>query len=209
MTMLVLQDHVVRMAFCMLLSFASVAFSTACRRDQEADAKDRAVAEAKARLEDALIFPAEFRVEDDSVNEFVRRAMTDCASGDYERFRGLWSGREEPLPRADYEQGWQAVQRISVRALEEVAIASRSQDADQAVETAYALMADVALDPAHRAGRREPDRKVVLMVTRERGIWRLAHPPEAMESWVRQLVEARDTAGSERVPPSTTDDATE
>lgn len=206
---LAFQEPAARMAFCAFVCITFVALSAACRRDQELDAADQAVEQAKARLEESLIFPEELRVEDDSVNDFVERAMAGCASGDYERFRGLWGGREEPLPRAEYEQGWQAVQNISVRALEKVALAPRSRDADEEPRTAYALMADVALDPAHRAGRREPDRKVVLMLTRERGAWRLASPPDAMESWIRQFVESRDAASSEPLTPTTTRDATD
>ncbi len=197
------------MAFYAFVCITSAALNVACRRDQELDAADQAVEEAKARLEESLIFPPELRAEDDSVNDFVERAMAGCASGDYEQFRSLWGGKEEPLPRAEYEQGWQAVQNISVRALEKVALAPRSRNPEDGVRTTYALMADVALDPAHRAGRREPDRQVVLMLTRERGAWRLASPPDAMESWIRQLVESRDAASSEPLTPTTTRDPTD
>jgi len=133
-----------------------------------------------------LVFPDEFHVGDKTVNAFVRRAMADCASGDYQKFRLLWSAREELLPRGEYDQGWQAVEEIRIRALQEVILAADPDHGRKEDQPVYVLVADVALDPAHRAGRNEPSREVVLMVVSEQGSWRLARPPKNMRSWIKQ-----------------------
>jgi hypothetical protein len=139
-----------------------------------------------------LFFPDEFHVGDETVNDFVRRAMADCASGDYQKFRLLWSTREEPLPRGEYDQGWQAVQEIRIRALQEVILAADPERGRKEDQTVYGLAADVSLDPAHRAGKKEPSREVVLMVVSEQGSWRLARPPKAMRDWIKQRATIKD-----------------
>ncbi len=139
-----------------------------------------------------LVFPDEYHVGDETVNTFVRRAMADCASGDYQKFRLLWSAREEPLPRGEYDQGWQAVQEIRIRALREVILAADPERGREEDQTVYGLAADVSLDPAHRAGRKEPSREVVLMVVSEQGSWRLARPPKAMRDWIKQRATSND-----------------
>lgn len=139
-----------------------------------------------------LIFPDKFHVGDETVNTFVRRAMADCASGDYQKFRLLWSAREEPLPRGEYDQGWQAVQEIRIRALQEVVLAADPERGREEDQTVYGLAADVSLDPAHRAGRKEPSREVVLMVVSEQGSWRLARPPKTLRDWIKQRATSND-----------------
>jgi hypothetical protein len=139
-----------------------------------------------------LIFPVDYYAKDETVNTFVRRAMADCASGDYQKFRLLWSAREEPLPRGEYDQGWQAVQEIRIRVLQEVILAADPQRGRQEDQTVYGLAADVSLDPAHRAGRKEPSREVVLMVVSEQGSWRLARPPQDMRNWIKQRATSND-----------------
>lgn len=160
----------------------------ACSPDAE-DTKtgDRQDTAARKRP-DLLRFPADLHVADASVNAFVKEAMLNCASGDYDRFRLLWSTQEEPLPRGDYEQGWQAVQTITLRALRKVMLAADSKQGGDQYRTVYVLLADVALDPTQRAGEREPNREVVLMMVQEQGAWRLAHPPKAMRAWIKTQI---------------------
>ncbi len=136
-----------------------------------------------------LVFPDSLYVEDASVNAFVRRAMDVCGRGEYEAFRLLWSTREDPLTRADFETGWQAVQEIRIRALEHVLLAAdNSADAAAEKRPAYAVFAEVQLDPNLPAGQREPHREVVLMVVREREEWRLGHAPKSVRTWLKERI---------------------
>lgn len=179
-------------AALLLLSASLFLSCPACTPDAEdTKAADRQDAAARRRP-DLLRFPADLHMADASVNAFVKEAMLHCASGDYNRFRLLWSAKEEPLSRDDYEQGWQAVQKIAVRALKKVMLAADSKHRGDPSRKVYVLLAEVALDPTHRAGAREPNREVVLMMVREQGAWRLAHPPKAMRAWIKTQIKKID-----------------
>lgn len=177
-------------ALGMLLALNSLPLlGPACKRtDESAPAGGSGEAPPPPPAE-LLVFPDEVRVEDPSVNEFVESAMTACASGDYERFRLLWSVRQEPLPRNEYEEGWQAVQKIEIRALERAFLSNGTEPQLSETEKAYVILADVSLDPTRRAGQREPLREVVLMMVREQDTWRLTRAPKALRNWVRDKIQ--------------------
>ena len=173
----------------------------ACRRDEPEKTSAAAPSSGAAisKQPDLLVFPDELRVADATVNEFVTKAMTTCAAGDYEDFRLLWSVREDPLPREEFEQGWHAVQTIKVRALEKVMLDADPNAGRTEPETVYALLTEVTLDPAQRAGQKEPQRHVVLMLAREHEQWRIAHAPKPMRDWVKKKFAAAPIDS----PPST------
>jgi hypothetical protein len=136
---------------------------------------------------DILVFPPELHVKDESANRFLTRAMKTCGDGEYESFRSLWSILEQPLPRGDFDQGWQAVQEIRIRAFQQVFLERGRDGKKPEGETVYVVFADVSLDPSHRAGEREPHREVALMLVREKDEWRLAKAPAKMRKWVKNL----------------------
>jgi len=179
-----------------------VVMTSACRRDESAE-KTSATASspdaAKSKQPNLLVFPDDLRVADSTVNEFVTKAMTTCAAGDYEAFRFLWSARETPLPREEFEQGWQAVQTTKVRALEMVMLDADPNAGRTEPETVYALLTEVSLDPTQKAGQKEPQRQVVLMLAREHEQWRLARAPKPMRDWVKNKI----AAASNESAPST------
>lgn len=156
----------------------------ACRSEKEEPSVEVPV-ETKS---DILEFPLALHVEDESVNAFVTKAMIDCASGDYDRFRLLWSAREEPLARGEYDRGWQAVEEIRVRALEKIILKQSADDGLEKSLPGYVILADVSLDPNHRATMEQPNRAVVLTMTREHQQWRLSSAPEDVRRWVKQRV---------------------
>lgn len=171
-----------------LVCTALVILSPACRPDDETASKDARGNGAPKHPARLLAFPETLWTDDVSVNAFVEHAMTTCASGNYEQFRLLWSAREDPLPRDEYNEGWQAVQQIKVRALEKVILTADPQQGREESETAYVILADVSLDPAHPAGQREPNREAVLMLVREQGAWRLGRAPKPVRIWVKERV---------------------
>lgn len=145
---------------------------------------------------DLLVFPDELRVEDTAINDFVTQAMEACAAGDYEAFRLLWSVRDDPLPRAEFEQGWKAVETIRIRALEKVMLAPDPDSGRSDTQAVYTLYAHVELDPTLQSHGVETQREVILMMVRERDEWRLARAPKAMRTWIRERHAAKggDTA---------------
>lgn len=160
----------------------------ACRRDEpeKTSATAPSSGAVNSKQPGLLVFPDELRVADSTVNEFVTKAMTTCAANEYEAFRLLWSARETPLPREEFEQGWHAVQTIKVRALEKVMLDADPSAGRAEPETVYALLAEVSLDPAQKMGQKEPQRHVVLMLTREHEQWLLAQAPKPMRDWVKK-----------------------
>lgn len=184
----------IRLAIFVLIGGAPVWMSTACRRDESVASQAIAPPEEEVRPADIVVFPDELRVSDDSVNAFVEKAMTLCAAGDYEAFRLLWSDRSDPLPRDEFEQGWQAVEAIRVRALNQVILQSDNgalRDGDSN-ERAFIVLAEVALDPNQPAGRREPQREIVLILSREHDEWRFSRAPKEVRKWIKDHVMQAD-----------------
>lgn len=181
----------------------------ACRSEGEPGGADQPQEGAPPKPPDLLVFPEELRVADASVNEFIEHAMAECASGDYERFRLLWSADEQPLSRGEYEQGWQAVEKIRIQAVEQAYLSSDKSTDGHADQPVYAVLAKVELDPEHRVGRREPKREAVLMIVYDQQAWRLAHAPTAMRDWIKHKAEHRDAAPAKATEPTTQDGTSE
>lgn len=196
-------SRLAQLTLCSCACIALLCLYPACRRDEDVVQKGVPAGNAQKKPADLLVFPSALKTEDVSVNAFVKRAMMDCAGGDYDVFRLLWSAREDPLPRGEYEQGWQAAREIRIRALENVILSAdptRGRDED---ETVYVILANVSLDPTHRAGQREANREVVLMLVREHDTWRLARAPKKMRTWIKERVDgdSQELPG----PPNTPD----
>lgn len=174
----------IRRATPLVIGGILLALGYGCRREQE---RDRAEQQFESKQQAAqLVFPDRLRVEDGSVNEFVQRVIEDCAGGEYDTFRLLWSARDEPLRRDEYEEGWHAIQRIEVLVLEKLLLAPGSGRESQERELAYAVALQVALDPAHRAAKREPERDVILLLIREHDEWRISRAPRRVRTWIRE-----------------------
>jgi hypothetical protein len=127
-------------------------------------------------------------VADETVNAFITEAMAACTSQDYDEFLALWSAAADPLSRAEFEYGWNAVQRIRVVVVEKALYKTGDEDEGAEPPVVYAFLAEVNLDPEHQAAKSEPNREVILMAVRERDRWRLAHAPKRMRAWLRDKV---------------------
>lgn len=129
----------------------------ACRQEEPERSELPQAGSAPKKQSDVLIFPGALHVADDSVNEFVARAMSICGQGEYEPFRLLWSVRESPLTRGQFDEGWQAVQHIEIKALREARLvlppgADLSLDAPSGAPMAAALTNQPAGRPTEKAG---------------------------------------------------------
>lgn len=177
----------------------------ACRESADSGVTSKASSDAAVtpKPADVLIFPDTLRVADAGVNDFVTTAMSACAKGDYEAFRLLWSAREAPLPRDEFEQGWNAARRIEVRALQKGILEPDPTTGRETAEAVYALLAEVSLDPTLKAGKKEPKREAVLMLTREHDQWRIAKAPKPMRDWIKSnlATAAPDAATPVRAEP--------
>ncbi len=179
---------------------ASIAALSSCDRDKPTTgtngvSKPVAAVQPKNILE----FPAELRVQDDAINGMVEKAMSACASGDYNLFRGLWSVREEPLSREEFEEGWKAVREIRIRALQKIRIDmgadNDNRSAEPGGEVHYVVLASVVFDPTLKATQKEPEREVVLLVIPEQGEWRVARAPKSIREWIHQQLSTKPVTG--------------
>ena len=60
-------------------------------------------------------FPREVTCDNANVNEFVKRFVKSCLSGDYARYREMVTRLVEPIGREAFETAWHAVRRVEVR----------------------------------------------------------------------------------------------
>ena len=88
-----------RLRRCALLCITAAAGGC----DSNEDHQPATAIEQEAKAKNLLVFPDDLHTTDDSINQFVKRAMRTCAAGEYPPFRLLWSVREEPLPRDEYD----------------------------------------------------------------------------------------------------------
>lgn len=142
-----------------------VCFAANCREEPVSPAPPSDAVKANAPA-GVIEFPADVRVADASVNDFVHKVLSTCQSGDYDAFRLLWSASEEPFPRTRYERAWKSFRRARVLALTEM----RTPD----LQPVYVVHATVDLD----ASVPDPEREIVLLIKRENDAWHLARPPE-------------------------------
>jgi len=164
-----------------------------------------------AKPTDVLVFPSALRVSDESVNAFVERAMAACSTGNYDEFRRLWSAQRDPLPRGEFEQGWQAVKTIRVRALQKIILA-QTAESDAKPESvsdqdAYILLTDLSLDPKHPAGQDQPEREAALLIVRERDQWCLTKAPKQVRDWVKEHFVSETASAPDAVTKSVRNDA--
>jgi hypothetical protein len=116
-----------------------------------------------------LDFPDSIRVDDPGVNDFIHAAMDACIAGDYGRFRALWSAKEDPLTREQFERGWHSAESIAVVELQPM----RHPEDNSLLYYAHTL---VELG----AGVADPKRETVVLIIDEGGEWRLARAPKAL-----------------------------
>lgn len=174
-----------------------VSFIPACSKSSTNESSSDSLGTPVAQEEELLVFPEELYVTDISVNLFVIEAMKACASGNYDAFRVLWSVKQDPLTREEFSQGWQAAEKIRVRALERVMFADQTPTEMPEVtkgELVFVMLADVQLDPSHPAGQRKPKREAVLMILKEQDQWRLARAPKTMREWIKKRVDAKKSS---------------
>ncbi|MCH8967146.1 MAG: hypothetical protein IID43_05670 [Planctomycetes bacterium] len=177
--------------FCIAIGLVMLVCVQSCRRSESEMGNETDRPPEPPTTKSVLVFPEAVKVADDSVNRALDHAMTVSMSGDYDAFRLLWSAREDPLPRDEFEKGFGAVEEIRIEALEKVILAggahnTGAQNSDG--EAVYAAYATIRLDPAKNLGQPEPERRVVLMLVHEHGDWRLARAPKELRAWLKEKV---------------------
>ena len=165
-----------RVRFPLVLAVSAAVGLGGCERESGQPAEPPPKAD-----ESPIDFPPAVQSDDPTVNQFVRQITETCVRGDYEEFRLLWSVREDPFPRQEFERGWKALEKVRV-----LAVQKRKTLEGQDL---YYIHTRVELDDSVP----EPARDVVLLIVRENDRWRLAKAPAHLRKKVLGVGEQGST----------------
>jgi hypothetical protein len=163
--------------FAVLLLGLAVA---GCRKDEPASEPPSATAPAPPTFD----FPEDRRSDDPAVNEFINHVLAVCTSEDYDMFRLLWTAKQEPPSRQQFEKGWHAHRMIRIRELRKMKTAEG--------DIVWGALAQMEFDPELVP---RPSREVVLLLVKENDQWRLAQAPPAVRKALKPQT-APDDAGA-------------
>lgn len=124
--------------------------------------------------EELVSFPPDFTCDDPEVPEFLRSAVKACVDQDYERFRMMWSAKEDPISEKEFIRAWRANPRFAVTEMRQMKTPEG--------EIVYAIRAHVSLDPNEVP---EPERDVVLLIVHESDQWRLRKAPRKLAKMMK------------------------
>lgn len=118
-----------------------------------------------------VIFPDQLKTDNVGANEFIRKALESCHTGDYDAFRQLFGVTAEPPEQEQFGHVWKGVQSIRV------AGTYKDDRPDQPPE--YYVHVVVQLRQPDRYDRKE--RQAVIWLFREGDEWRLAPAPSEIQ----------------------------
>lgn len=170
----------VKRAWVVSLAVAAWGAEPGCRRPRSDE--NPSDAGTAADHDPRLIFPPEKRAADESVNDFIERAMNTLLEGDYDAFRLLWVIDQEPFKQEQFLRGWQTLQEVRVEVLQPIRHEHDAQD-----DVFYGVCAFARLDPTRLPEGVETERRMVLEIVKEHGQWRLAHPSEDVRQAIMAL----------------------
>lgn len=134
-----------------------------------------------------IVFPADVRLEDPTLNAFIERVLQICYAGDYDGFRQLFGTAYQPTTESDFRRVWHGVKRIEVMRIY----------MGPGKEPRYFVLAKVHLREPDNKGREERDIRV--MVFKEGSDWRVGPPPQEAIERLRAL-ESQPASGPATEP---------
>ncbi len=106
------------------------------------------------------------------VNDFVAKALTVCAEGDYEEYRLLWSLDHQPTSRKRFMQLRDATEKVEVKTIRRLQFRLPDGSMKSLDTPVYVLHAFVALkEEAKQRSERLEDRDLILQVVRRNDAW--------------------------------------
>ena len=134
------------------------------------------------------------------VNDFVAKALTVCAEGDYEEYRLLWSLDHQPTNRKRFMQLRDATEQVQVKTIRRLQFRLPDGSMKGADPPVYVLHAFVALkEEAKQRSERLKDRDLILQIVRRNNAW--CFIPAAKE--VKDSLLAGHSDPPTAVPPGT------
>ena len=119
-----------------------------------------------------IVWAPDAKCQNQEVNDFVAKAMTVCADGDYEEYRLLWSLDHQPTNRKRFMQLRDATEQVQVKTIRRLQF--RLPDGSMKIldTPVYVLHAFVALkEEAKQRSERLKDRDLILQIVRRHNAW--------------------------------------
>ncbi len=119
-----------------------------------------------------IVWAPDAKCKNQEVNDFVAKALTVCAEGDYEEYRLLWSLDHQPTNRKRFMQLRDATEQVQVKTIRRLQFRLPDGSMKGADTPVYVLHAFVALkEEAKQRSERLQDRDLILQIVRRNNAW--------------------------------------
>ena len=119
-----------------------------------------------------IVWAPDAKCKNQEVNDFVAKAMTVCAEGDYEEYRLLWSLDHKPTNRKRFMQLRDATEQVQVKTIRRLQFRLPDGSMKGLDTPVYVLHAFVALkEEAKQRSERLKDRDLILQIVRRNNAW--------------------------------------
>ncbi len=152
----------------------------ACKQEEDVEAGKARSIDTEDRIRTkgeapTFKFAAEATCDDTAVNEFVKRFVRTCLSGDYAGYREMVTRLVEPIGREAFETAWHAVKRVEVNSIVLTESVRRYPPPVYLVEAEVEMREPEASDAHVVSG--PPVRNVCILVFQEADEWVMAPAP--------------------------------
>ena len=154
----------------------------ACKQEEDVEAGKARSIDTEDRIRTkgeapTFSFAGEATCDDTAVNDFVKRFVRTCLSGDYAGYREMVTRLVEPIGREAFETAWHAVKRVEVNSIVLTEGVQRYPPPVYLVEAVVEMREPEASD-AHVVGG-PPIRNVCILVfqDQEADEWTMAPAP--------------------------------
>ena len=151
-----------------------------------------------------IVWAPDAKCKNPEVNDFVAKALTVCAEGDYEEYRLLWSLDHQPTNRKRFMQLRDATEAVKVKTIRRLQFRLPDGSMKGMDTPVYVLHAFVALkEEAKQRSERLKDRDLILQIVRRNNAW--CFIPAAKE--VKESLLAGHSSRPPTAPPAAPPDA--
>ncbi len=174
-----------------LLAGACCLSAMSCRRDGTS-ATDKRGRGGDSGPAVEIVWGSEAKCGDREVDDFVARAVSVCASGDYEEYRLLWRYDEQPTSRKRFEQLRSSMKRVRVGTVKRLRFRQPDGQLLQEPDPMYVFHAHVEMTPEakQRSNHRIDDRDIILQIVRQDRAWRFIPAPRIVKEAVLEAMAA-------------------
>lgn len=166
-----------------LLMFWSFCCLLACGCNRDSAGQTASATDPADTTGVAIVWRPNAKCSNPQINEFVQKAVTVCASGDYDEYRLLWSYDHQPTSRKRFEQLRGAVRIVEIQAVKRLRLRLPDGSFLERESPEYVLHASVKMteEAKRRSDDRLADREMILRIVQENGRWRFTPAPREVK----------------------------